>query len=443
VASVLAFLVTSWACVIEASECGCIQKRSCALFQTSSAVFVGEVLDVSDGGATARIRVVQRWKGQPADVVAVHILQPFRGCKDLFRPGQRRLIYTRGPDRDFQTGLVITDRFTTERCATEVLEPGQPLPDLPPRPGQVTGFVADFHMMHEAKSRQDGSDPFVAVRSGRAVLETPGGRQETAVVDGHFQFDGVPAGAGTIRFELDDGLEATIAKFTLDDARSCAHVVAWSAAAGRVAGWAQRADGGSAAGVPLQLVQRSDLESPFPFAGVLANTDAQGRFEFSGVASGEYFLRVNPHLGPSGAHPHAVVYYPGVPDPSDAVTVSPGRQRELDAPFVLPPVLATREVTVRVRCSDGSVPSLVFLSATSATDARGADGTSKDHSGVATMRILRDIPYRITVKASLPGPPAHPFPDPEVLRIVDLESGIMPAPMEIVASSVKCGPPGE
>jgi hypothetical protein len=439
---VLVFLVGLGARVSEASECGCVQKPSCALFQSATAVFVGEVLDVSNGGATARVRVVQSWKGPLADVITVFSPQPYRGCKDPFRPGQRRLIYAEAVHDD-NTGRPAGDRFTTGRCASEVLESGRPLPDPSPRPGQVTGFVADFAFIHEAKSREDGSDPFVPVRSGRALLDTAGGSYTATVVDGHFQFDGIPPGAGTIRFELDEELEAQIVEFRLDDAAACTHVVARSRATGRLAGWTRRADGGSAAGVPLQLVQRSDLASPYPFAGVLTNTDEQGRFEFRGVTSGEYLLRVNPNLSPSGDHPHAVVYYPGVPDPSGAVMVSPGRQRELDAPFVLPPVLATREVTVRVRCSDGSVPSLVFLSAKSPTDARGADGSSKDHSGVATMRILRDIPYRIIVKASLPGPPANPFPDPEVLRIVDLESGIVPAPMELVASRAKCGPPDE
>ena len=103
--------------------------------------------------------------------------------------------------------------------------------------------------------------------------------------------------------------------------------------------------------------------------------------------------------------------------------------------------MATRDVTVRVRCSDGSIPSSVYVLAKAVIDPRGGDGRSEGGSGVATVRLLRDVAYSITIQASVPSSPANRFPDPEVLRVVDLEAGSTPAPMEIVASRVKCGPP--
>ena len=432
--AVLVFVACSGVFVNDVTACSCSESSSCQRLGSASAVFVGEVLEVSKGrqGRVARIRVLRSWKGQPAEIVTVSTPWDEGMCGVAFRPGERRLVYASGTERNL--GTSICD-------GGGVLAPDKPVPEMPTA-GRVSGFVAERPLERIDQSRRDGSDPSLPVRSGRAWLEIAGGRQGVAIVDGRFQFDGVGPGRGEIRFELDGALESRPQVFTIVDVTDCAEVFALAVPAGRVGGWARTADGSVAAGVHLQLVPPADTGKVWSLSGDDATTDESGRFEFSGLRPGGYMLRVSGYAGPSGRHPHAVVYYPGVPDPAGAAVIAVGRQREFEAPFVLPLALPTRELTVRVTCRDGSIPPIVRLNAAAQTNPpqHGDDSWSERGSGSATLRLLRDVPYRVEVTASFPLPPPDTQFKPELLRVVDLEAGPDPNPVEVVAPHVECAP---
>ena len=429
----LCFGACSVVIVNDAAACSCVELSPCARFAQASAVFVGEVMDVGAQGdrQMVRIRVVQSWKGQLGEIVTVSGGSRRSSCEFEFNPGERWLIYA----SESEAGLV------THVCSGGGrLRTGEPMPDLLPVPGRVYGAVAERPIERIAQSRKDESDPSVPVRSGRAILEVAGGRQEAAIVDGRFQFDGVGPGQGQIRFELDGGLDSRPETFMIAYVTDCAAVFAVARPAGRLGGWAKMADGSTASGVTLQLLPRADASKSWSFSGDDTSTADQGRFEFQGLRPGDYVLRVSSYAGPSGRHPHSVIYYPGVPDAESATVIAVGRQRELEAPFVLPPALPTRNLTARVTCSDGSTPPIVSIDAKADTDPpqHGDEASSYDGTGVATVRILRQVPYSVTIKASFPLPPPRTSFEPRVLRVIDLEAGTEPPPIEIVAPFVKC-----
>ena len=418
--------------VSESAACSCVERSPCQTFAAASAVFLGDVISVQQGATevVARMQVRHVWKGQLDEVVSVRGGSGRSSCDAHFEVGQRRLVFAGGASGSLSTSVC---------SGGGVLPVTAPLPNLPPVPGRLSGLVADIPIERFARSRKDGSDPTVPV-TGRIWFDTPSGRRETAIdAHGRFQFDNVDPGEGTLHAEVGPAYEAPGTDFRLEDITDCEEVFVLARPAGRLAGSVVGADGNSVAGVYLSLRPRIEPDVSYPVGGD-TKTDASGRFEFRSLDAGEYVLGVNLNRAPSSDNPYSPLYYPGVPDRAGATvfSVGAGRSPELDAPFVLPPALATRTLRVSVTCRDGSIPPIVSVEAVASDrSARIEHAWSRD-PGTVTLVLLKDVAYDLEIKASFPKPEPDQTFDPRVLQKMHVEAGAALTPIDIVAPFTAC-----
>ena len=417
--------------VKESAACSCLPRSPCQIFNSAGAIFAGDVIDVQqdDGEVVARVQVQHVWKGQVGPIVSLRTDSRWSSCDVHFAVGERRLVIARGSG----------DNFYTDAClGGGVLPANATLSALPPVPGRLAGRVGDIPIERFKRSQQDGSDPTVPVRSGRIWFDTPSGRRETTFdSNGRFQFDNVEPGEGTLYAEA-PAYEVRPGEFSLSGVTDCEDVFLIADPAGRLAGSVVGADGTGVAGVHLELRSPIDPSVSYPVA-THAITDKAGRFEFRMLHAGDYVLGINVDGSPSARNPYATVYYPGVADSANATVLSVGEGApELEAPFILPPALPTRTLSVSVTCRDGSVPPVVAVEASVSGRSMPAEYEMSRDSGTATIRLLGDVAYGIEIRASFPTPDYDTLLRVRVLEKLHVEAGSDIPPVTVVAPFVSC-----
>jgi hypothetical protein len=419
--------------VNESAACSCVERSPCQIFNGAGAVFLGDVIDVQQGATevVARMQVRHVWKGQVGQVVSVRGGSSGSSCDVHFEVGQRRLVFAGGSADSFSSGVC---------SGGGVLSANMPLPNLPPVPGRLSGRVADIPIERIARSREDGSDPTLPVTSGRIWFDTPSGRRETTIdSNGRFQFDNVDPGEGTLQADVGSAHEARSTNFSIRDVTDCEDVFVLARSAGRLAGSVVGADGKGVAGVHLNLRPHIEPKVSYP-VGAHAETDASGRFEFRGLDAGEDVLGVNLDVPPGVSNPYSTLYYPGVPDRASAnvLSIGAGGAPELESPFVLPPALPTRTLSVSVKCRDGSVPPILSVEAVASDRSSPVEHEFSRDPGTATIRLLRDVAYDIEIQASFPRPDHDTFLQPRVLERLHVEAGADMMPVNVVAPFAAC-----
>ena len=211
VAALFLVSVVAWhAGVRDAAACSCYPGTSCELWGRSSAVFVGDVVDVQrvDRGAVARLRVVRAFKGATeASIVSVD--PGSATCELRLSAGQRWVVYADTGPSGLRSSLCSGSRQ---------LEPSAELPDLRPEAGVVDGRLLRFRA-------EVGVQPWI--ENARVWIDAPTGRIESRTgAQGSFRLSGVPVGSWTIQFALDPG-ESTSEQAVLEAPERCATVTAF------------------------------------------------------------------------------------------------------------------------------------------------------------------------------------------------------------------------
>jgi hypothetical protein len=90
-----------------ARACSCLQMPPRQVFEESDAVFEGRVLEIvpNDNGITARLEVVQSWKGVEIERVEVRTAGDSAACGIAFEVGTSWLVYADDENGVLSTGL--------------------------------------------------------------------------------------------------------------------------------------------------------------------------------------------------------------------------------------------------------------------------------------------------------------------------------------------------
>lgn len=205
-------VVSALACttgVRDAAACSCAPATPCLRWGRSTAVFVGDVVDVqaSDRGVIARLRVVRAFKG-PTEASIVSIDGGRPSCDLPFVAGQRWVVYADTGPGGLRSSLCSGNRQ---------LEADAALPDLRPAAGVIDGWL----IRHRAEA---GVQPWI--EGARVSIDTPSGRTESRTgAQGSFRLNGVPDGTWNVVFEL-GGRETAAASATVASPDRCATIQA-------------------------------------------------------------------------------------------------------------------------------------------------------------------------------------------------------------------------
>ena len=180
-----------------ADACSCVESSSCQRFASAGAVFVADVIDVTEGASgpkRSRMRVVRAYKGPAKAGDEVTVTMP-RGtsasCSLDVDAGDRYLIHA-------GTGA---DGYSTSMCqGSHPLPPGAAWPDLPPPGGVVKGKLTRL-LQRGVPSRRAADRRRAALRSS-----PPDGRLTGKTGDdGTFRLEGVPPGEMNGLFDVGPG----------------------------------------------------------------------------------------------------------------------------------------------------------------------------------------------------------------------------------------------
>jgi hypothetical protein len=210
IAALLVVSAVAWtAGVRDAAACSCGPATPCLRWGRSTAVFVGDVVDVqpSDGGTTTRLRVVRAFKG--ATETSIVSLDPGHApCELRFAAGQRWIVYADTGPSGLRSSLCSGSRQ---------LDANAPPPDLRPEPGVVDGWLLRPNSPSGVEPWIDGVPVWIVTPAGRIASQT--GPQ------GIFRLTGVPAGTWTVEFGLGGAETASIQADTSSSDR-CATILA-------------------------------------------------------------------------------------------------------------------------------------------------------------------------------------------------------------------------
>ncbi|BCS32542.1 hypothetical protein TBR22_A17560 [Luteitalea sp. TBR-22] len=405
VPGLLAFLVVLSGGSRTAEACSCAGTTTPCEAYARDVVFIGEVLSAETRGDTHHMRLAVRRAYKGVNTATVDIRTDTSTCGARLEVGQRYLVFT-GAGESNWIGLCGPTRW---------IAPGEPDPEMPPKPGHIYGTVRMTDIvrtgMGEPLERLPGLRVWVDLPSGPIVTETDGW--------GRFTLPNVPPGRHEVRADAGEEFKADPAEVTLPDAAACADTHVYVDHAGRIEGTLVTSDGRPAGDVPIRLLATNPSQH-MPWSGDAGivngrNTDAEGRFVFRDLRAGQYVLAVNPEGESAGDRPYPPTFYGGpTRDTATRITVGRGHAAALPAPFVLPPPLGTRTITVAVTCADGTLPDFVSGEMLASDGARGVS-TSAEKTGVISLRILQGRPFSLALTVAIP---RRPRPDTGALRTV-------------------------
>ena len=198
----------------DAAACSCGGFSACQNFAKAHAVFVAEVLDVTESASSdikiASMRVIRSYKGDAATGQTVTV-RTLRGtsanCSIDFAAGERYLLFAGG----------AKGRYGTTMCQGGYrLAAEAPLPELPLLAGTVTGQLT--------LPGADGRASKTPIAGVPVWVETAdGGIRSRTDRHGRFRLNNVPTGMRAVRFDVGTG-EPVGMVIDLRSADDCAEV---------------------------------------------------------------------------------------------------------------------------------------------------------------------------------------------------------------------------
>jgi hypothetical protein len=413
-----------------ADACSCVDSSSCQRYAMATAVFVGDVVDVQQlttGPKSVRMRVIHVYKGPGTAGETVTVTMP-RGssasCSLDVAPGKRYVVHGGHKDGSYSTSLCQ---------GSYPLKPDEPLPVLPPTPGQVTGQLY----------RYVGPPPYTrAPIAGALAWVIDGDRRiETRTdADGRFTLASVPQGPRKVRFEV-GAAERAEASIDLQFVEDCAEVWAFPRPAARLIGSVLDGSGKPVKDAPVSLLQDGNRVRT-------SETGPSGAFTIDALEPGSYLVAVGVVDVPRAAFPYSPVFHPGVADRASARAVAVTNETVYVPALRLGPPLPLTPISGEIVCRDGTRPRIGFLTAENLDVDYPYRNLLLDYSSTGddgrvrhTVNVLRGHRYAIRGEVGVKELQPEGFYGQYTLKTdpVEVDAGEAPVgPLRLVSSLEKC-----
>jgi hypothetical protein len=341
-----------------AKACSCIQSGPpCQEYGKSSAVFSGQVLEIVpfkvDGYTQKLVRfsVSESFRGMSGSSTEIATGNGGGDCGYPFKVGESYLVYAYRAPRDNKLYAGICSRTRPLSEASEDLEYIRGLSKAESG-GQIFGSVTRFRRVNADVSYQ----PLGPMEGVRVTIEGDGKRL-VAMTDGkgRYRATGLRPGSYLVRIKAPDGLYPRDAqqKVEITD-KGCAVVDFSFQSNTSLSG--QVFDEGSAPApkILVDLIPSDEINERSQRYSLFVRTDDEGRFAFSAVPPGTYYLGIRLNRITAPTFPYPRTFYPGTQTIAQAqlITISEGQTGE-GFNIKLPAKLRLRKVEGAVTWPDG------------------------------------------------------------------------------------------
>jgi hypothetical protein len=311
----LGVLVTIILATLVANATSCMGPITvCSSFDGSQTVFRGRVIEIvpvylpptpvtyPDGSKTTlyagpgtehvRLEVLEVFKGNPGSEITV--TSPARDMR--FEVGSEAIVFASrfGTANEFGAGLCSRTHSLTDAAADADLAWLRAYPTAPERSAIFGSF-----------SLQDHAEARIA-----ATVAISGDESRTAASDdkNSYRFDNLAPGTYKLTASVPAGMVADGARTVTVAAKSCAEVDWYVRFDSHIQGKVTDIAGKPLSGIGVELLRPSNFRGGFTFV-TTGVTDANGEYDISKVAPGDYWVALNP-LAPDNRSPYTPVYYP-------------------------------------------------------------------------------------------------------------------------------------
>jgi hypothetical protein len=342
--------------------CSCAGQASvCEAYQGTTAVFIGTVLnesivqvqievDIPGKGKETRTNseksylfaVEQSFKGVEGTSIEVQT-ELLSNCGYEFKKGERYLVYTYldGKTRKFHTSKCSRTKALSD--ASEDLDFLRGLPDSLTTT-RISGEIIQYTQTNTRSYVPKRMSGVKVILSGEKTFES------VTNEEGVYFFVGMPPGTYKLKAELPATLSNREMQITIPVA-GCLQIDIDTRTDGRIAGSIVDSQGQIIANAKVGLIPANPDKNQNSHS---IDTDKEGRYEFTGIPPGEYYLGVNIDEEPKGNLPYPRTFYPGTADRTKATVIALAEGEKIAGyNLTLPPALAVKTIEGVFVWSDG------------------------------------------------------------------------------------------